>query len=592
MNTIQGGTAGDQLAGTASTDLILGSAPALARPPTITLTTVATGLGQILFATSAPGDDGLLVVATRAGQIRLLDAQSGQLRPTPLLDLRGQMAVEGEQGMLGFTWHPDSHANGRAYVLFSDLAGDTVLREYLRDPANPDRLLPASGRDLLKIPQPGTSTNHKAGWIGFGPDGMLYIATGDGAGPNDPLRTGQDPSDLLGSILRIDVSHDEFPEDFQRNYRIPTDNPFVLAGGAPEVWAYGLRNPYRASFDRGTGQLWIGDVGQARFEEINIGQGGANYGWPLAEGEAGHGPGLVGPVHSYGREAGDRAVTAGYLVRGPESPLFGHYLFGDHVSGRIWSLADRDGDGGLDRVELNDGSAMGPRALVSFAEDAQGQLYAVGLNGRLLRIDATPPPGLADGADTIRAGAGDDRVFAGLGDDRVIGAAGDDLLSGMEGADQLDGGDGADTLIGGADPDRLLGRDGDDALIGGEDADRLEGGAGADLLVGGGGRDVLLGGAGADRFRWLTVAQSGLGADADRVLVFNGAAGDRLDLSGLLDGAFAFIGTSAFAATGAQVRTAAQGRAVRVEISLDGGPADMAILVTSSAPLTAADFLL
>jgi Ca2+-binding RTX toxin-like protein len=592
MATINGSLGADNLLGTRAGDLIQGHAPLAASTAPPSFTTIATGLGASLFATSAPGDSGLLYVLDKFGTIRVVDSATGQARSTPFLDINAEIVTAREQGLLGMAFHPDFGANGKFYVFFSNLAGDTVLREYTVDPADPDRALPASARDILTVPQPGLFENHKGGWIGFDAAGMLNIAVGDGGGANDPSNTGQNPNDLLGSILRIDVNGDDFPADPTRNYAIPADNPFVAGGGAPEVWAYGLRNPYRDSFDRGTGDLWIGDVGQLLFEEVNIGVAGGNFGWDLYEGGTGPADGFIFPVHFYGREANDRSVIGGYVSRGPESGLLGEYVFGDFISGRIWSLADRDGDGDLDRVVLDNGTAMGRNNLVSFAEDGDGGLYALGIDGRLVRITTGAAAGTLDGADTINAGLGDDRVFAGAGDDRAAGAAGRDLLSGQEGNDLLNGGDGADTLIGGAGQDTLVGGAGGDILSGGVGADRLSGGDGNDLLQGGAGADVLTGGAGADRFRWTTPGDSGLGPAADRVMDFSAAEGDRLDFSALVQGAFAFIGAAGFAASGAQIRAVAQGSGQRVEVSLDGGPADMAVLVISAAPLTAADFIL
>lgn len=601
MNEIDGSTGGDSLSGTAGADLINGAPPALQAGASVNATQVGSGLGALVFATAAPGDAGRLFLLTKGGVLRSLDLATGAAQQ--VADLSAEIDDAGEQGLLGLAFHPEFWGNGKLYLYLTNNAGDMELREYTVDPADQGALLASSMRVLLTVPQPGTATNHKAGWIGFGPDGRLHIATGDGGPGGDPNNTGQNPNDLLGSILRIDVDRDDFPADAARNYGIPAGNPFANGiGGAPEVWAHGLRNPYRDSFDRGTGALWIADVGQGRREEINIGAPGANFGWKLYEGDLTYPgglpagtlpPGITGPVFAYGRGAGDQSVTGGHVHRGPESGLTGSYIFGDFVSGRVWRLFDADDDGVFqagERGEILAASVMGARTLTSFAEDAEGRLYAIGIDGRVLRLDVGG--GGLDGADTIDAGDGDDRVFAGAGHDRVLGGRGRNLLSGMEGADTLIGGNLADTLIGGAGVDLLAGGAGNDQLMGGAGGDRLNGGAGNDLISGGAGGDVLAGGAGADRFRWSSVADSPRGQPFDRVLDFDSAAGDRLDLSALVGGTFGFIGTAGFAATGAQIRAVPLAGATRVEVSLDGGPADLLILVYSAAPIGAGDFIL
>lgn len=602
MASVNGTLAGEVLRGTAGADLINGAAPVLVTATAPQFTTVATGLGQALFATSMPGDTGRMFVADKAGIIRSVDLATGT--SSVFLNISAQVSPTGEQGLLGLAFHPEFWANGRFYVFFSNLAGDTVLREYRIDPNDQGAVLAGSARDILTVPQPGTATNHKGGWIGFGPDGALYVATGDGGPGNDPNGTGQDPNDLLGAILRIDVDTDGFPADPDRNHAIPADNPFASGGGAPEVWAYGLRNPFRDSFDRGDGRLWIGDVGQARREEINIGASGANFGWSIYEGDLVRAtgapagtlpPGITGPAFTYDRSANDRSVVGGYVHRGPDSGLQGEYVFGDFISGRIWTLSDADGNGTLapgERTVLDGGTLMGGNALVSFGEDAEGNLYAIGINGRLLRLQAGTATGDLDGGDTIVAGAGDDRVFAGAGDDSVLGGTGANLLSGMEGRDTLVGGGVGDTLIGGAAEDVLSGSAGNDLLLGGAAADRLVGGAGDDLIQGGPGADVMTGGTGADRFRWGSTSESPGGAVRDRVTDFSAAEGDRLDVSALVPGVFTFIGDAPFGATGAQVRAVSQAGSTRFELSIDGGPADLVVLLVAVASVSAADFLL
>jgi Ca2+-binding RTX toxin-like protein len=591
INRIEGTLAGETLTGTARDDLILGAAPELVTTTAPVFTQVGSGLGGLVFGAAAPGEGGTLYLLDRGGLVRRFDPATGA-RET-VLDISAQVTTSGEQGLLGLAFHPDHAQNGLFYVFFSNTGGAQVLREYRMEAGS---VVAGSARDILTVPATSFS-NHKAGWIGFGPDGRLYIATGDGGGGGDPLGTGQNPNDLLGSILRIDVNSDGFPGDAARNYAIPADNPFASGGGAPEVWGYGLRNPFRNGFDQGTGELWIADVGQGRREEINIGAPGGNYGWALYEGDLTHPggqpagalpPGTLGPWFTYSHDQGDRSVTGGYVHRGPDSGLHGDYVFGDFVSGRIWTLSDEDGNGVPTRALLS-ATTVGGFQLSSFAEDAEGRLYAMGIDGRIFRLDAGTATGALDGNDSVNAGSGNDRVFAGAGNDTVVGANGDDLLSGQEGADVLNGGRGEDTLSGGAGNDRLIGGDGNDVLLGGTGNDVLLGGAGRDVLWGGLGADRLDGGADADRFRFSNVAESTVAAP-DRIVGF--AAGDVIDLTALVAGTFSFIGAAGFAATGAQVRVAPSGPNTRVEVSLDGGPADMAILVMGVASLSAGDFWL
>jgi glucose/arabinose dehydrogenase len=508
---IMGGSGADALAGTPGADLILGFDPGgpANQVTAIDATRVAAGLSQPVFATAPADDPDRLFVVEKPGRIQVLDLGSGAVAPTPFLDLSDQVATAGEQGLLGLAFHPGYAANGRFYVYLSNPAGDSELREYRVAPGDPGRADPASGRLILRIDQPDAFTNHKGGWIGFGPDGMLHVATGDGGGAGDPFGNGQNPDSPLGKILRLDVEADAFPADPARDHAIPPGNPFAGGGGAPEVWALGLRNPWRASFDRATDALWIGDVGQGRFEEINLGAAGANYGWNLFEGPEPFAPGagasgLTPPLFAYGRESG-AAITGGYVYRGPEDGLQGAYLFADFVSGRVFSL-ERDATGApavserTGQLAFAAGEAL--NRPVSFGEDAEGRLYAVDFDGEVFRL--TPRALAADGGDRLDGGDGDDRLYAGAGGDAVLGGPGADRLSGMAGADVLDGGPGADRLWGGP---------GDDRLAGGPDADWISGGDGTDTL--------LLSGARAD---YQAAPVGGVYAVADRR-----AGGDGID---------------------------------------------------------------
>src|SRR5262245_13878553 len=266
--------------------ILLAAAPALAQAP-LTSTRVASGLVRPLFVASPPGDHRRLFVAEQgqngSPKIRIVDLQTGQVLPTPFLSLTG-IPFGDERGLLGIAFHPDYAANGTFYIYLSDSLTTNTLRSY-RASTNPDVADPATATDLLVIPDP--QVDHNGGWIGFGPDGYLYLASGDGGGSNDPLNAAQDVTSLLGKILRLDVDGDDFPGDPARNYAIPPTNPFAGGGGAPEVLHWGLRNPWRAAFDRETGDLYLGDVGQNTVEEVDFapaGSVGLNFGWRCMEG--------------------------------------------------------------------------------------------------------------------------------------------------------------------------------------------------------------------------------------------------------------------------------------------------------------------
>jgi glucose/arabinose dehydrogenase len=589
-NRITGALSNDTIIGSADDDLIYGADPGLATTVVPTLIEVASSLGSALFGTSLPGDAGTMLVVSKLGVVRIVDVATGSVAERPFLDLTSEVTTTGERGLLGLAFHPDYAANGRLFVALSNLEGDTEIREYLIDPHDPLRALRASGEVILTIEQP-ESPVHKGGWLAFDDAGMLLIASGDG-GRELEAPTGQDPSDLLGSILRIDVDADAFPEDPTRDYAIPADNPFADgAEGAPEVWAYGLRNPFRNSVDRGTGVLWIADVGQQRREEVNIGAPGANYGWSLYEGMLDFPGGIpvtdplpegfTFPIFDYGHDANDRSVIGGHVYRGPQSGLHGEYIFGDFISSRVWSLSDVDGDGEWTREEVL--APLPAGALASFAEDAEGNLYAISLTGTLYRIDAGDAKGKQDGDDLIYASDGNDRVFAGAGDDVAWGEFGDDLINGMEGDDSLVGGNGNDTLIGG---------DGNDNLRGGLLDDYLLGGTGNDALRGEQGADLLWGGAGADNFAFGSFADSAP-TEPDRILDFDPDEGDRIVLTDLSPGGMIFRGSADFIAScGAQVRVVAEENTTRVEASIDGTTVDFVLILNGVVALTEGHFLL
>jgi glucose/arabinose dehydrogenase len=282
VTLITGNDGSNSLQGTAGADLIYGYDPngAQSQASAIIATRVATGFNQPLFAAAPPGDTSRLFIVEKTGDIKILDLASGRVVATPFLDVSSQIATDGERGLLGLAFDPDFANNGYLYVNLSTISGNTEIRRYHVDSSNPNVVDPASATPILSIDQ----STSQAGWLGFGPDGDLYISVGDGGGTGNPLHSGQDIHTLLAKILRIDVHSDAFPGDPTRNYAVPADNPFVGTDGADEIFAFGLRNPWRPSFDRGLGDLYIADVGQDRWEEIDFGQKGANYGWNAFEG--------------------------------------------------------------------------------------------------------------------------------------------------------------------------------------------------------------------------------------------------------------------------------------------------------------------
>lgn len=374
------------------------TAPTTTFVPTRTLEGVAVALREIAVL-EAPTDltwrsgDTALYVAERGGRIRRIrvttrssGSVSYQLERTPVLDISDEVITDGERGLLGIAFSTDGR---KLYFAFTGTDANQHLDEITLDD---DRVQSSSRRRLMDVPD--FANNHNGGDVAIGPDGFLYYGMGDGGGGGDPQSTGQNPADLLGSILRID------PEaGFAGGppYAIPDSNPFKNGGGAPEVWAYGLRNPWRISFDRFTGDLWIGDVGQNQFEEIDylpraLGGGrGANLGWSLMEGsepfEGGQPPaGHVPPILTYGREGGQCSVTGGYVYRGAGIPaLNGAYVYGDYCMGELRGLLLENG-----AIADNRGLGQVVPSLASFGEDAGGELYALSLEGPVYRLD---PPG-------------------------------------------------------------------------------------------------------------------------------------------------------------------------------------------------------
>jgi glucose/arabinose dehydrogenase len=321
---------------------------------------------------------GALYIGEKGGRVRVLDPASGALSD-PILDISGDLSTGGERGLLGLAFSPDG---GRLYVSYTNAKGDSRLDELAMAGDTPDR---STRRTLLAVEQP--ASNHNGGNILFGPDGMLWYGLGDGGGGGDRFGNAQNVDTLLGAILRIDVDGRGAGE-----YSIPPDNPFAGGGGRPEIWLYGVRNPWRFSFDRATGDLWIGDVGQNAVEEVDVLRApdrgrGANLQWPLREGFRRYSgdppPGSIEPVHDYGRSDGSCSVTGGYVYRGEAIPaLRGAYVFGDYCEGSVRALFTTLA--GIESRRL--GARQGN--LASFGEDSAGELYTLSLDGTIARIVA------------------------------------------------------------------------------------------------------------------------------------------------------------------------------------------------------------
>ena len=364
-------------------------------------TTLVANVASPRYVTHAPGDADRIFILEKAGRIHIL--KNGALLPEPFLDMSDQVQINGgHDGLLCAAFHPDYQNNGYFYVHFTVVpdAGLTVARFEVS--ADPNIAL----ADSMEIVQGPTHTSgHRGSWIGFGPnDGYLYVFKGDGGpGGDSPA---QDLDVLLGKVLRLDVNGDDFPKDDTRNYAIPLDNPFVGASGADEIWAYGLRQPWRGSFDRDTGDLYIADVGRFNWEEVNVqpaaSSGGENYGWDCQEAAACFGgqnceckdPSLTHPIFAYPHPDPDfgAAVIGGYVYRGKAIPeLHGAYIFADHFvgdGGKIWSLR-HDGIQVTELVEIQD--ALNPEGLIgkitAFGEDFHGELYICDhLGGEVFKI--------------------------------------------------------------------------------------------------------------------------------------------------------------------------------------------------------------
>jgi glucose/arabinose dehydrogenase len=351
--------------------------------PTLVATRLAGVFHQPLDLQSVSGDRERLYVVEQGGRIRVL--RNGAPQTAPFLDISDRISTGGERGLLGLAFHPQFASNGRLFVNYTDLKGDTRIAEF--HASSPDQADPASERRLLFVHQP--FANHNGGGLAFGGDGKLYIGLGDGGSGGDPQGNAQQIANLLGKLLRIDV-------DAGAPYAIPPDNPFAgTADARHEIWAYGLRNPFRFAFDRATDDLYIGDVGQNRLEEVDFARaprkGGENYGWNIMEGSQCYKPptgcnrtGLTLPIYDYTHLDGC-AITAGVVYRGCRMPaLAGSFFFGDYCSGFVRSLTVVDGVLG---PVITWPRLAGIKNVSSFGVDAEGEIYVVDYGGALFKLE-------------------------------------------------------------------------------------------------------------------------------------------------------------------------------------------------------------
>jgi len=343
---------------------------------------IVDGLNQPLALTHANDNSNRIFIVEQPGVIRIL--LGGLLLPAPFLDIQDRVGSSGsEQGLLGLAFHPDYVQNGYFFVNYTNLEGDTIIARYQRSSADENTSDPSSEEILLQISQP--FANHNGGQVAFGPDGYLYIGTGDGGSGGDPMGNGQSLNTLLGKILRINV-------DQGNPYAIPAGNPFISGSGLPEIWAYGLRNPWRFSFDDQTGDLYIADVGQNQWEEVNFSpagvESGRNYGWNYFEGNhvfSSQPPDTIDaipPAAEYSHDMGC-SVTGGLVYRGKRLPEFnGVYFYGDFCSGNVWGLLPD----GVDRW-VNGLLFPNVTRISSFGADKSGEIYLVDYTGSILLLE-------------------------------------------------------------------------------------------------------------------------------------------------------------------------------------------------------------
>ena len=418
------------------------SAAALAGDTPLTTVRVVNGLVRPIYVTHAPDDFDRIFIIEKQGRIRIV--RDGVLLATPFLDIDsivgGGNSNNSEQGLLGLAFHPQFQSNGFFFVDYTSTSGNTVIRRYSVS-ADPDVADASSSLRILRINQP--FSNHNGGWIHFGPDGMLYIAMGDGGSACDPSQRAQDITDqLLGKILRIDIDGDDFPDVPLTNYAIPPDNPFVGVTGDDEIWVYGMRNPWRDDFDPMTGDLYLADVGQGVREEIDFlpggGLGGENFGWDCREGTACstvsgcspsgcncNDPTLIDPVldYTHGGSPFRCSITGGVVYRGCAIPdLSGTYFYADFCSSQIWTLRMIDGFARdpRDRTAELAPAGFSINSITSFGRDAFGEIYICDQSGgEIFKIVPDVPGGIVgmdcnangiDDACDILAGATDNNA--------------------------------------------------------------------------------------------------------------------------------------------------------------------------------------
>ena len=354
-------------------------------PPALALTPVVSGLSSPVDLQFPNDGTGRMFVVQQPGSIRIV--ANGSLVSTPFLDITAKVSSGGEMGLLGLAFHPQFTQNHLFYVHYDRTIGaqiQSVIAEYHVSAGDANVANPASERILLTVDQP--FSNHKGGQMVFGPDGFLYIGFGDGGSGGDPMGNGQNLQTLLGKMLRIDVNS----QSGGKQYAIPPGNPFAGGGGLPEIFAYGLRNPWRFSFERGGSRFFVGDVGQDKYEEIDIVESGKNYGWNVMEGMHCFNPasgcnmsGLTMPIAEYSHSEGE-AVMGGYVYRGTAIPsLAGAYVFGDYISGTMWELVEAPAGTWTRTQLLSTGLNMS-----SFGQDAAGELYVVDYGGNVLKLTA------------------------------------------------------------------------------------------------------------------------------------------------------------------------------------------------------------
>jgi glucose/arabinose dehydrogenase len=363
------------------------------------LALLKSGLSNPVLLTNAGDGSGRRFVVEQTGKVRIITA-GGTLLAAPFIDLTGLISTGGERGLLGLAFHPHFETNGFFFLDYTNTAGDTIINRYHAQPGA-NAVSRATARRIMTIDQP--YANHNGGNLAFGPDGYLYIGMGDGGSAGDPGNRAQNLSSLLGKMLRIDINH----TSTGKNYRAPSTNPYVGRSGRDEIWSRGLRNPWRWSFDVPTRRLFIGDVGQGRYEEVDrsnpVGTRPAgwasNYGWRQLEGYACYNPstgcaktGKVPPLLAYSHVVGGTdncAITGGYVYRGTANPvLAGGYLYGDYCSGRIWVVdpsAAKPATGTL----VHDAGVAPTMLISSFGQDEAGELYVCDLTGSIYQISAT-----------------------------------------------------------------------------------------------------------------------------------------------------------------------------------------------------------